>query len=62
MNRETRTFIWGLLVVYICASGLGLQIRELMSRVDFGWFDWIFLILNLLGVISGLYSIYKTVD
>lgn len=62
MNRETRTFIWGIIVVYICGSGLGSQINELNSRVDFVWFDWVLIILNLLGVISGVYSIYKTVD
>lgn len=62
MDKETRTFIWGLLLLIICGLGLAIHIVQLRSGMHYTWYDWMLFIFSLYGTISGALSIHKTID
>jgi hypothetical protein len=61
MNKETRTFIWGILLVLVCGSGLAIHIIQLKSGMHYTWYEWILLIGCLYGTIAGGFYICKTI-
>jgi len=62
MDKETRTFIWGLLLVIICGLGLTIHIVQLRSGMHYTWYDWVLFACCLYGTISGVLCIHKTTD
>ncbi len=62
MNKETRTFIWGLLLILICGKGLSIHIIELKSGMTYTWYEWVLFIACLYGTIAGGNYVFKTVD
>lgn len=62
MNRETRTFIWGLIVLLICSTAMATQIFIIINNgFEFGW-HWLFFIISLTGTIFGAIKIGQTTD
>jgi hypothetical protein len=62
MNKETRTFIWGLLLVLVCGSGLAIHIIQLKSGMHYTWYEWVLFVGCFYGTIAGGFRIYKTID
>jgi len=62
MNKETRTFIWGLIILYVCASALGDCIFKIMYVSFDPVIDSIILILMSIGCWNGSKRITKTTN
>jgi hypothetical protein len=62
MNKETRSFIWGLILVLICGSGFAIHIIEIKIGKPRDWYDWTLMILTLYGLISGGWRVFRAVD
>lgn len=62
MNRETRTFIWGLLLILICGSGLAIHIVRIKAGIGYDWIEWGLFAACLYGTIAGGIRLFKTVD
>ena len=62
MNKETRSFIWGLLLVLICGSAVATHIIQLESGINYTWYEWTLLALCVYGVGTGGIRVFKTVD
>lgn len=61
MNKETRSFIWGLLLIIVCGSSLG-TILERVAYGDAAFLDGLGTIFALLGVYLGAKRVYKNID
>ena len=63
MNKETRTFIWGLITFFCCALGVvSIIIRLSNDTFIFNTLNVTSGIFCLLGAISGAIRIYSTID
>jgi len=62
MNKETRNFIWGLILVLLCGSGVAIHIIQLKSGMDYTWSEWILLVCCSYGLVSGGIRLFKTID
>lgn len=62
MNKETRTFILGLLLMLICGSGLSIHIIQLKNGMAYTWYEWFLFTACLYGTIAGGIRVFKTVD
>jgi len=62
MNKETRTFIWGIILLFICGTGLALHIIDLVNGTfEHGW-HWVLFVGCAFGTIQGSIKIAKTTD
>jgi len=60
MNKETRTFILGLILLFMCGYRSAQLMHSLLhGGFDYGW-DWVFLIFTFLGTLIGAGKIHKT--
>lgn len=60
MNLETRTFIWGLILMILCGIGTAIHIVDFINGTfEHGW-NWLLFIGSFVGVISGGIKINKT--
>ncbi len=62
MNKETRTFIWGLVLMFVCGSGLAIHIIRLKNGIGYDWVEWTLFCGCLYGTIAGGVRVFKTVD
>jgi hypothetical protein len=62
MNKETRTFIWGLVLMFVCGSGLAIHIIRLKNGIGYDWVEWTLFCGCLYGTITGGVRVFKTVD
>lgn len=62
MNKETRSFIWGLIMFLICGLALVIHIIEIQSGKPRDWYDFTLMVLTFIGMMSGLSRIYKSID
>lgn len=62
MNKETRIFIWGVLLILFCSIGVGIHTLNLRNGITYTWYDWVLASSCLLGVVSGGVCVYKTVN
>ena len=62
MNKETRMFIWGLLLVMVCGTGLVIHIIQLKSGMHYTLYEWLLFAVCLYGIIKGGFRIFKTID
>jgi len=62
MNKETRSFIWGLMLVLICGSGVAIHIIQLEIGMNYTWYEWTLLAFCAYGVVSGGIRVFKTID
>ena len=62
MNRETRTFIWGMMLLIVCGVGAAIHVVNLINgSFDYGW-DWVLFAFSAVGAILGGVNIAKTTD
>lgn len=62
MNRETRIFILGLLLCFVCGLALATTVIRMENGTWVGTnIDWVLFILNLLGGLIGLVYISKSI-
>lgn len=61
MNRETRTFIWGLVLIFACAPGLAIHLHKVIHLTFQGGWQYLLLLSCLYGVIQGCVYIYKSI-
>lgn len=61
MNRETRTFIWGLILLVISSFSIA-HIGARIYQGDSIWFNYVLFIGSFLGFFSALRYIFKTID
>jgi|TARA_R110000787_G_scaffold285497_1_gene401411 hypothetical protein len=62
MNKETRNFIWGLILVLVCGSGVAIHIIQLKSGIIYTWYEWTILALCAYGLVSGGIRVSKSID
>ena len=60
MNKETRQFIWGLTLTFICGFGAAIHIYNLIDGMLYTSFNWGLFIMCIIGFINGIYYIAKT--
>jgi hypothetical protein len=60
MNIETRTFIFGLIILFVCGFGVGINVLQFIRGTFGGGWHWVTLIFSLLGAIIGSIKIAKT--
>lgn len=53
MNKETRNFIWGLILLTICGTALSIHVAEIKAQNPRNIINNIMLILTIPGVIMG---------
>jgi hypothetical protein len=64
MNKETRTFIWGMSLLIICGMGLSIDVIQ-WSNGTFekeSAFEWVLSIGCLLGTIQGMIKVANTTN
>lgn len=61
MNKETRTFIWGLIVFFCCLEGFVKFSDKIITSQIINVY-WIGAGLCIVGAISGITKIYKSID
>ena len=61
MNKETRSFIWGLMLILICGGGVAIHIIQLKSGLDYTLFDWVLLVLCCYGMVLGAIRVFKAI-
>ena len=62
MNKETRTFIFGLVLFLICGSGVARDIIPLVDGTKFDLLQLFTLICSIVGCLIGYGYIQKTID
>lgn len=62
MNKETRTFVWGLLLVFICGLSVCIHIDELYDGKVYSWYNWVLMGLNVCGFLSGVQYVGRSID
>tara|TARA_R110002167_G_C12358963_1_gene622970 strand:- start:340 stop:528 length:189 start_codon:yes stop_codon:yes gene_type:complete len=60
MNKETRNFTWGLMLVLFCGSGVAMHIIQLKAGMNYTWYDWTLLTLCSIGLVLGGNRVLKT--
>ena len=60
MNKETRNFIWGLVLLIICGTALSIHLTQIINEEHRNIIDNLIMIGTIPGVIIGLIKIYKT--
>lgn len=62
MNKETRTFIWGLILLMVCSLGMAIHINNFINgTVEYGW-KWLLFGGNITGTIIGAIKVSRTTD
>lgn len=62
MDKETRTFIWGIVLTILCSIGAGVYMIQLKSGMDYAWYDWVLFVGFILGIMSGVSRINETTN
>jgi hypothetical protein len=62
MNKEARSFIWGLILFFTCGIGVAIHITQLRSGMNYTWYEWTLLVLCTYGFASGGIRVFKTID
>lgn len=63
MNKQTRIFVWGVVLVLSCTVGLSLHLIEMVNGVwEISVWKLTLLIGTTLGVLAGGISIYKSLN
>lgn len=62
MNRETRTFVWGLLIFFVVGTGLVRQIHYMIESGSEDWLDFVVLFILGVGTLGGAIKIMKTTN
>jgi hypothetical protein len=58
MNKETRTFVWGLIIIAFLSYPVALNTQWFITNDD--RFNWVLAILQLIGLYIGISKINKT--
>ena len=63
MNKETRQFIFGIIGVFLCGTGLMLGLRDMHNSLTLGSLmeNFLFCIVELIGIIVSCYYILKNI-
>ena len=62
MNKETRTFIWGMTLLLVCGTGLALHIVDFINGTfEYGW-HWLLFAGCAVGSIQGGVKISQTTN
>lgn len=61
MNKETRQFIWGILLVIMCSYGFVYGTNK-MNHGDFSTWNCLFTLSQLYCIVMGGYYIYKGIE
>lgn len=62
MNKETRSFIWGLILVLVCGSGFALHVIEIENGIKRTLYDWVAMAFTSFALYAGVVRVYKAVD
>ena len=62
MNKETRSFIWGVILVLVCGTGTAIGISKIIDGTFKILPDAILIFFTLCGVVSGAIRLHKSVD
>jgi uncharacterized membrane protein (DUF4010 family) len=63
MNKETRSFIWGMFVLIVCASGLASSLNEAIHKDQlYSISNWLLIIIYAIGVYSGAVRVFNNIN
>lgn len=63
MNKETRTFIWGLILLLICTTGFSIHLIEMVKGIwECNAWQMFLFIGTTLGMIIGAIKVSRTTD
>ena len=60
MNKETRNFIWGLILIIICGGALSIHLTQIINEEHRDIIDNLLMIGAIPGVIIGLIQVHKS--
>lgn len=61
MNKETRQFIWGILLTIIGSVAVALWIIDIKNGTHMDWFSWLCFIGSILAMAGGLKYINNSI-
>jgi len=62
MNKETRTFIWGLILLIVCGLGFAIHINDFINGTfEYGW-NWLSFAGTISGTVIGGIKVSTTTD
>ena len=62
MNKETRTFIWGLILLIVCGVGFSIHINDFINGTfEYGW-NWLLFGGTITGTVIGGIKVSRTTD
>lgn len=62
MNRQTRNFIWGFVIMISSFILLGDYHSKIKQNILLEWYDYIFIVLGLICMANSFDRIYKSLD
>ena len=60
MNKETRNFIWGLILLIICGWGLSIHLTQIINEEHRNIIDNLMMIGTIPGVLIGFITVHKS--
>jgi hypothetical protein len=61
MNKETRMFIWGIILTIICGLATVIHIIEIKENIPQNWLDWVGMVFCICGLYSGIEYIHQSI-
>ena len=62
MNKETRQFLYGMLLLLVCGLGAAIHLSQIHEGVwVFDWFNSLCLVFCIYGTFAGISNILKTI-
>jgi len=62
MNKETRSFIWGIIMVFVCGIAVAINIIKIENNGKMEFISYVAFGLQCAGVVSGFIRIFKNID
>jgi hypothetical protein len=62
MNKETRSFIFGMFVLIVCGTGCAIHLTNISNGANYNLYNWILFALCVLGVYSGAVRVFNNID
>lgn len=62
MNKQTLSFIWGLIMFFVCTAGVVSHLIMVIEGEQTYFFNWFFFMFSAIGSFMGFTRIYKAID
>ena len=62
MNKETRSFIFGMFLLILCGLACAININNIYNGANYTLYDWILFVLSAIGFYYGLVMVSHNID